>query len=338
MVRPRTSSIRRERRPLSLVVPTWNGGARFRAQLDALARQDLAGGFELVVVDSGSTDGTWEAAASAGAHVLSIPQSEFGHGRTRNLAIAETDGERVALLTQDALPLDDSYLAHLFAALDDPAVDGAYARQFPRPDCDPLIAERLRQWSATRDTPLVQELVAGSPEASRARFEAMAPMERYQTCAFDNVASCVRRSTWERHPFPERDFGEDMAWARAVLLDGGRIAFEPKARVEHSHSLVLAREFRRIYRDHQNLVELFGLRNVPTWGDVLRGAAHQRRFYRELLARCDLARGERLYWRALSIPHAFLETAAQFLGARSHGKIESSRFWRWVDVRIQKGA
>lgn len=321
----------------SVVVPTWNGGERFRRLLEVLGEQELEGGFELVVVDSSSTDGTADAARAAGARVIVIPQSEFGHGRTRNLGIEASTGELVALLTQDAVPLDAIYLASLFGSYADESLDGVYARQFPLPDCDPLIAERLRNWSASRDEFVVQELVPGDPDASRARFEELPPVERYLTSAFDNVASSVRRSTWEAHPFPERSFGEDVAWAREVLLAGGRIGFQPDARVEHSHDLELVREFKRIYCDHRNLVELFGLRNVSSWGEVWRGWAHQRRFYRELLAGLDLPAGERLRWRSVSVVHALLETAAQFLGARSHWKTGESAFWAWADRRIRAG-
>jgi len=104
----RASAITSEARALSVVIPTWNGGARFRELLLALASQDVE--HELVVIDSGSRDGTAEAARASGACVLSIPQSEFNHGATRNRAIAATHGEIVALLTQDALPMGRDYL------------------------------------------------------------------------------------------------------------------------------------------------------------------------------------------------------------------------------------
>lgn len=321
---------------VSVVIPTWNGGARFRELLAILGRQTIPGGFELVVVDSGSGDGTAEAAEAAGARVHRIPQAEFNHGGTRNLGIGLASGELVALLTQDAVPRGEDYLERLLAPLADGgrAVDGVYARQFPRPDCDPILAERLRQWSASREEPTVSSLAPGDPGASRGAFEALEPFERYLRCAFDNVASALRRGAWERHPFPERNFGEDVAWAREVLLDGGAIAFEPRAEVEHSHRIDMGREFRRIYRDHKNLSALFGLRNVPSWGAVLRGWKHQRGFYRELLAAQGLPGLRSLYWRAYSVPYALLETAAQFLGARSHWKVEESRFWSWVDRRL----
>jgi rhamnosyltransferase len=320
---------------LSVVVPTWNGGARFRELLLALASQDLA--HELLVIDSGSRDGTPEAARAAGARVESIPQREFNHGATRNRAIALARGEVVALLTQDALPMGRDYLRCLVRPFANPRVDGVYARQYPRPDCDPLLAERLRRWSAARSEPTLQVLAPGDAPASRALFASLPPMERYLSCAFDNVASAVRRASWERTPFPERSFGEDVAWGRAILLAGGAIAYEPTARVEHSHRIDLVREFRRLYCDHRNLFELFELFQVRNWRAVWHGARGQQRFYRELLAAQALSWRARLGWRLYSIPYSYAEGAAQFLGARSHWKARESRFWAWADGRIRRG-
>jgi len=331
------SAIDPEARGISLVIPTLNGGARFLEVLEALAIQDVEGGVELIVVDSGSTDGTPEAAAEAGARVERIPPEEFGHGRTRNLGISLARNEIVALLTQDALPIGPSYLKNLAAAFDRSRLDGVYARQFPRPDCDPLLAERLRQWSATRNEPELKVFAPGDPERSREMYRCLPAIERYLCCAFDDVASAVRRSSWERIPLPDRPFGEDVAWAREVLLAGGAVAFEPTACVEHSHRIQMRREMKRIYCDHKNLHELFGLYNVPSWKAVWSGWKHQRAFYRDLLAKQRLPWAHRLGWRLYSIPYALLETAAQFLGARSHWKVDESRFWRWFDSRMRAG-
>lgn len=317
------------------MIPTWNGGARFRELLLALASQDRE--HELVVIDSGSRDGTPEAARTAGARVLTIPQSEFNHGATRNRAIAETHGEVVALLTQDALPIGPSYLANLARPFANPRVDGAYARQYPRPDCDPILAERLRRWSASRNEPSLQVLSPGDPAGSKALFDALPPIERYLSCIFDNVASALRRSTWERLPFPERTFGEDVAWGRAVLLAGGAIAYEPTASVEHSHRIDIVREFKRLYCDHRNLYELFDLFQVRNWRAVWHGGKGQRGVYRELLESQPLGALERRWWRLYSVPYAYAECAAQFLGVRSHWKTRESRFWAWADRRIRRG-
>ncbi|MHC4263863.1 MAG: glycosyltransferase family 2 protein, partial [Planctomycetota bacterium] len=183
------SAITSEARPMSVVIPTWNGGERFGSLLEALRTQSVE--HQLVCVDSGSTDGTADRARDAGAHVHTIPQSEFNHGATRNLGISICSGERIALLTQDAVPMDDTFLEAIRDAYDDPRVDAAYARQFPLPEQDPILKERLRRWSASREEDVLQVLVHGDAEASRELFDSLEPLERLSRCAFENVASAV---------------------------------------------------------------------------------------------------------------------------------------------------
>ncbi len=324
-------AITKEPRPVSVVIPTWNGGARFLRVLEILDRQDVPGGLQLVVIDSGSKDGTREAAVAAGALLIEQDQATFNHGAARNRGIAASSGQVVVLLTQDALPISESFVSGMLKPFVDAAVDGAYGRQYPLPDADPILKYQLEQWSAARDEPNLQHFVQADPDASLKLFNELPPLERYLRCAFDNVASAVRRSSWEQKPFPERNFGEDVAWARRILLDGGTVAFEPTAEVEHSHPISMRREFFRLYRDHKNLFELFGLQNVPSWTRVRSGWRWQVGFYRDLIAELELGAARKLYWRLYAVPYALFETTAQFLGARSHWKARESNFWRRFD-------
>lgn len=324
-------AITKDPRAVSMVIPTWNGGPRFLKVLDILDRQDVTGGLQLVVIDSGSTDGTREAAEAAGALLVDQDQSTFNHGATRNRGIEASSGQVVLLLTQDALPMNETYVSGMLTAFQDPSVDGAYGRQFPLPDADPILKYRLEQWSAARDEPNLQFFVQADSDASLELFNELPPLERYLRCAFDNVASAYRRSSWEQWPLPPRNFGEDVAWARRVLLAGGTVAFEPSAMVEHSHPISIKREFFRLYRDHKNLYELFRLHNVPTWTRVKEGWKWQRGFYKNLVDELDITDKEKRYWKRFSVPYSLFETLAQFLGARSHWKREESTFWRKFD-------
>jgi len=56
-----------------VVVPAFDEADYLPATLASLARQQCPGGFEVVVVDNGSTDGTAALAAGAGARVLEQP-------------------------------------------------------------------------------------------------------------------------------------------------------------------------------------------------------------------------------------------------------------------------
>ena len=61
----KASAITSEPRRISLVIPTWNAGALFHEVLEAIASQDVEDGVEVVVIDSGSTDGTADLARAA---------------------------------------------------------------------------------------------------------------------------------------------------------------------------------------------------------------------------------------------------------------------------------
>jgi hypothetical protein len=82
------------------------------------------------------------------------------------------------------------------------------------------------------------------------------PEKRLELIRFDNVTSCLRRSVWERQPFPERNYGEDMGWAKSVLLQGYKVAYTPTAQVWHCHERGGLYELRRAYLDGYSRVDL----------------------------------------------------------------------------------
>ena len=117
-------------------MPTKNGGALFERVLENLQRQSIWDSVELLVVDSGSTDGTVEAARRAGARVVEIPPEEFNHGATRDYGISKARGEIVVLMVQDAVPNDSNLLETILQRFSDPEVAGVYVRQIPQPDAE----------------------------------------------------------------------------------------------------------------------------------------------------------------------------------------------------------
>ena len=148
---------------VAVAIPVLDGARYLDEVLTAVRGQELDGEVELVVVDSGSTDGSLEIARAHGATVLEIPKAEFSHGGTRNLLMERTSAPHVAFLTQDATPAHPGWLAALLAGFDaaedvaaslrpappaagreppDPGRDGAPLRHLghgsPRPAARPL--------------------------------------------------------------------------------------------------------------------------------------------------------------------------------------------------------
>jgi glycosyltransferase involved in cell wall biosynthesis len=296
----------------SLVIPTWNAGPLLEEVLAAVDAQPGAGELEKVAVDSGSTDGTVALLQRHGFRVRSIPQREFNHGSTRDLGIEASSGDVVVLLVQDATPLDGNWLPALLRAYADPAVDAAWCRQIPRPDCNPLLRRRIEEWMGDRKSLSLQRLPPG------ARWQELAPMERLRLSAFDNVASSVRRSSWAKHRFGWRRFGEDVGFGKRVVESGGAIAFVPDAAVIHSHRTTPKQEGKRVYCDHQNLFELFELRVIPDFAHCRRavrdGTAHFLRQVGEEPGLLPQARAELERWAR---GYARWTAWGQYLGANS---------------------
>ena len=250
------------------VLPVKNGAEHLLALLAALRAQQLPGGLELLVIDSGSADGSADLARGAGARVLEIPAASFDHGETRNLGAREARGEHVLFLSQDALPVGADFAHRLIGPLAaEPRVAGAFARQQPRPDADALTRRELGNWVAAGPEPRT----VFAP--NRPGFEALDPGERHRLAAFDNVASAIRRATLLEHPFVPSLFGEDLEWGLRMLRSGLGLAYVPQAVVIHSHRRGARALFRRNYLGHRLLVRLFGLRAIPDLPHLVRAAA-----------------------------------------------------------------
>jgi len=227
---------------VSVVIPTKDAGPRFAETLRAIRRQDMGEPVDILVVDSGSTDGTVELSRGLGAQVISIAPEEFGHGRTRNLAISRCTGEYVALTVQDAIPADDQWLPALVEVLDahrDAA--GAYSRHVPRPESGARSRQAVRHWTESLGDGGVQQI------RDPAEFARLPFGERQRRCTFSNVSSLIRRSVWAACPFRQIEYGEDLAWAYDVMLAGHSIVYAPSSAIVHSHDRSTWYEFRRAY-------------------------------------------------------------------------------------------
>jgi rhamnosyltransferase len=258
---------------VSVVIPTLNAGPGFRDLLDKLSAQEMSFGYEVLVVDSGSTDGTAELARRRGAAVHTIPRAEFGHGATRNLGVSLSRGEYVAFIVQDAVPLDGRWLAAMVENLErDDLVAGVYGRQIPRPESAPLTRVLVNGWP-TAGLERREQCVEAP-----ALYRALTPAERRSLATFDNVSSCVRRSVWEEIPFEPTGFGEDVRWGKRVVETGYKLVYEPRSAVLHSHERGALYDLRRHYVDGQLLLELFGLAPTPNLAlwllNVLRATVH----------------------------------------------------------------
>ena len=198
----------------SVVIPTKNGGRLFERVLCGLQAQTCWADVQLIVVDSGSNDGTPDLARQFGALVHEISPEQFNHGATRDFGISLAASENVILLVQDAVPHNADLLRNLVAALKEPGVAAAYARQIPQANADILTKRNLNGWLTGRSMREVRILKSADD------YDNFPPLEKYYFCNFDNVCSAIRKPVWEKMKFGTVNFGEDIDWAERVLKAG----------------------------------------------------------------------------------------------------------------------
>jgi rhamnosyltransferase len=298
---------------VSVVIPTLNAGAGFEELLKKISAQEGDFDREILVVDSGSTDGTVELARRYGAIVHQIPKSEFDHGATRNLGISLARGEYVVLTVQDAVPLDERWLATMVENLEhDERVAGVYSRQIPREGAS-ILTRVLINDLATASLER-REQFAESPE----RYRKMPPRKRRRLAVFDDVSSCLRRSVWEELPYEKTDFGEDIRWGKRVVEAGYKIVYEPRSAVFHSHERGAIYDLKRYYMDQRVLLELFELELVPNLAllalAIFRSSAHLYRLLRQD-KESGVRGAPRLVW--LAVQYAVPAQVGNYLGVKS---------------------
>jgi rhamnosyltransferase len=177
--------------------------------------------FELVVVDSGSTDRTLELVAKYPHRLLTVAPNDYFPGKVLNRAIEETASELVVFQNSDTVPMTNTTLGRLVAAFDDPAVQAAFARQMPRPDADAWVR---------------RDYASSFPDASAAP----------EWIPLSLPLAAMRRSAWAKHPFYTDAWGsEDTEWGHWAQRNGLKVAYVKDALVMHSHNDTLRQLYGR---------------------------------------------------------------------------------------------
>jgi len=244
----------------SVIIPTKNPGSIFRKVLSAVINQKTPWEYEILVVDSGSDDGTVEYASQHhNVRLHEIKPSEFGHGRTRNLGIGLTTGEYVVLITHDALPANDAWLRNLVDAVEQsPSIAGAFGRHKAYTSDGPYVARDLEaHFNGFKSSPPVVSL------DDEVRYRKEAGYRQFLHYFSDNNA-CLRRSVWERIPYPDVDFAEDQIWAKKIIEQGYSKAYADNALVYHSHQFGFWETCQRSFDEAMALNRLFGYKLCPS--------------------------------------------------------------------------
>lgn len=209
----------------SIVIRSYNEARHIGKLMYGLRAQRLRP-HEIILVDSGSNDGTADIAQRLGAQVIRIDKREFTFGRALNVGCKAATGDILVFVSAHVYPTYDTWLETLIEQFRDERVVLSYGRQRGNEINKYSEHQILAKWFPTHST---------------------CPQRSY----FCNNANCaVRRSAWEEQPYDETLTGlEDLAWAKEAQSKGGWIAYSAGAEVVHVHDETWAQVQNRYRRE-----------------------------------------------------------------------------------------
>ncbi len=243
----------------TIAIPTYNGEQYLRELLTAVFSQVFSEPYEVLVIDSGSKDRTLEIIADfPKVRLHSIPNSEFGHGRTRNLAAQMASGEFMVYLSHDAVPSHDRWLEYMLEpfALND-KVACVFGKQIPRAHSD---ATTKREVSSVFNSLGPDHSISINRKGSLLSGKEYGPFLTF----FSDVNSAVRRD-FLLHEIPYRDvaYSEDQLLGKDVLFKGYLKAYTPLGSVFHSNEYSLGDYFYRKHDEHMGIFNTLGVLPLP---------------------------------------------------------------------------
>jgi glycosyltransferase involved in cell wall biosynthesis len=218
---------------ISIVIRAYNEERYLKRLLEGINQQTVKD-VEIILVDSGSTDGTIAIAESFGAKIVHIPSVEFTFGRSLNFGVREATREFIVIASAHVYPVYPDWLETMLRPFQDESVALAYGKQCGYEGSKYSEHQIFQQWY---------------PDAS----------SMDQATAFcNNANAAIRKSLWEQHPYDETLTGlEDLEWGKWAKGQGYKIAYVAEAEIVHIHNETPRGVYNRYRREAMALRRIY---------------------------------------------------------------------------------
>ncbi|CAN5862091.1 O antigen biosynthesis rhamnosyltransferase RfbN [soil metagenome] len=211
---------------VSIIMRSFNEAWALKGTLAALQSQEYTN-WELIVIDSGSTDGSQDLIrATNPTHFVQITPQEYNPSRVMNHGMRLASAEICIFLNADASPQGGNWLRPLVESLMNPNVAACFGKQIPRPDCLAAFAcDYERCFGDQRES------------ANWDHF-------------FSMVSSGLRKDVWSQRGFREDlQYAEDDEYTRWCKSRGYQVVYAPKSVAMHSHNYTPQQSYNRSFGD-----------------------------------------------------------------------------------------
>jgi rhamnosyltransferase len=219
---------------VSIILRSFNEGWALRETLPAIQAQEYRN-WELIVIDSGSTDGSVELIRGAAPrHFIQIKPEEYHPSRVMNHGMELARADYGIFLNADATPQGNRWLRPLAEALLDSNTAAVFGRQIPRPDCRAVYAHDYHRCFG--------------------RKRESAEWDHF----FSMVSSGLRKDIWSRRGFLEKmQYSEDDEYTRWCRAQGYKIIYRQESVVMHSHNYTRQQAYRRSFGEARALAAVW---------------------------------------------------------------------------------
>ena len=243
---------------VSVVIPTYNAGSELRPLVRKLLAQEGLKSIEVVIVDSGSTDGTAELSVELGCKLVRITQSEFSHSHSRNVGADAATGELLVFMVQDAYPIGEYWLFGLARCLFRPQVKEAQlsavsCAEYPRTDSELFYDSLLKghyDFIGCSDRDRIGYFQSDERDSLRAQGQ------------LSDITCAIRKDLFNRYRY-YGSYAEDLTLGIKLIRDGHLIGMLSSIRAIHSHRRESNYYLRRAFVDMVFLFDVFPGHALP---------------------------------------------------------------------------
>lgn len=290
---------------VSIVIRTFNEEKGIARLLGGIRRQRVSFKYEVIIVDSGSTDNTLAVTSKFRVKVVKILPEEFSFALSLNKGIEKASGEYIVMISAHCYPKDEFWLENLTKPFANESIALVYGKQ-----------------RGNHTTKFSEHQV----------FEKWFPGNRIskQNFAFcNNANAAIRKSLWNKQKYNESLTGlEDIEWAKNALKKEFFLCYNPDAEVIHVHSETPYKLFRRYEREAVAFRTIYPEQSFTFFDFVKLWFLNTLRDYF-----CAIRRGV-LVRNLLSIPvWRFLQFWGTFRGNKYKGLISSELIQRFYYPR-----
>lgn len=211
---------------LSVLVRCYNEIDALPRLWESLRCQTVFERLEIVVLDSGSTDGSLDYMLIQPCSIYQIPSSTFNFGVSCNQLMRLSSAPLAMFLSAHVFLEQPNAAEQVIELLHSGSLRAAYFRQVPN---------AMFGFNAYEAAFLERRFPSGNK-----------PKRMLRPGAFSNAASVLTREAWLQLHFPEIHGSEDHRWAQEFLDLGGELFYLPQLQVQHSHNENPTQVFRRV--------------------------------------------------------------------------------------------